>query len=132
MAVKIIIHRKVPKGKESQLLPLLIDLRSKATTQPGYISGETLRNVNDPQDCVVISTWQSAEAWKAWEASQGRAEIQAKIDALLGEHVQDILLWLMVHSARGGVHRAMSKARRAEAQGDEVVPGWSYTTLDPP
>jgi len=66
-------------------LPLLIDLRSRATTQPGYISGETLRNVNDPQDYVVISTWQSAEAWKEWEASQGRAEIQAKIDALLGE-----------------------------------------------
>ena len=85
MAVKIIIHRKVPKGKESQLVPLLIDLRSIATTQPGYISGETLRNVNDPQDYVVISTWQSAEAWKAWEASKGRAEIQAKIDGLLGE-----------------------------------------------
>jgi len=85
MAVKIIIRRKVPKGKESQLLPLLIDLRSKATTQPGYISGETLRNANDPQDYVVISTWQSGEAWKAWEASKGRAEIQAKIDALLGE-----------------------------------------------
>jgi heme-degrading monooxygenase HmoA len=85
MAVKIIIHRRVPKGKESRLLPLLVDLRSKATTQQGYISGETLRNVNDPQDYVVISTWQSVEAWKAWEASQGRAEIQGKIDALLGE-----------------------------------------------
>lgn len=85
MAVKIIIHRKVSKGKESQLLPLLIDLRSKATTQPGYISGETLRNVNDSQDYVVISTWQSTEAWMVWEASQGRAEIQARIDALLGE-----------------------------------------------
>jgi heme-degrading monooxygenase HmoA len=85
MAVKIIIRRKVPKGKESQLLPLLIELRSKATTEPGYISGETLRNVSDPQDYVVISTWQSAEAWKTWEGSKGRAQIQAKIDALLGE-----------------------------------------------
>ena len=84
MAVKIIIKRKVPKGKEGQLLPLLLELRSKATTQPGYISGETLRNVNDPEDYVVISTWQSVEAWKAWEASRGRMEIQNKIDSLLG------------------------------------------------
>jgi heme-degrading monooxygenase HmoA len=85
MAVKIIIKRKVSKGKEGQLLPILLELRSKATTQPGYISGETLRNVNDPEDYVVISTWQSAEAWKAWEANKGRTEIQNKIDSLLGE-----------------------------------------------
>jgi heme-degrading monooxygenase HmoA len=84
MAVKIIIKRKIPKGKEGQLLPLLLELRSKATTQPGYISGETLRNVNDPEDYVVISTWQSVEDWKAWEASKGRAEMQNKIDSLLG------------------------------------------------
>ena len=85
MAVKIIIHRRVPRGKESQLLPLLIDLRSKATSEAGYISGETLRNVSDPQEYVVISTWQSAEAWKAWEGSKGRSQIQSKIDALLDE-----------------------------------------------
>jgi heme-degrading monooxygenase HmoA len=84
MAVKIIIGRKVPKGKEGQLLPLLLELRSKATTQPGYISGETLRNVDDPEDFVVISTWQSADAWKAWESSRGRRELQNKIDSLLG------------------------------------------------
>jgi heme-degrading monooxygenase HmoA len=84
MAVKIIIKRKIPKGKEGQLLPLLLELRSKATTQPGYISGETLRNVNAPEDYVVISTWQSVEDWKAWEASKGRAEMQNKIDSLLG------------------------------------------------
>jgi heme-degrading monooxygenase HmoA len=85
MAVKILIRRRVPKAKEAKLLPLLLDLRSKATTQPGYISGETLRNVNDPEDYVVISTWQSVEAWKAWEAYKGRMEIQGKIDSLLGE-----------------------------------------------
>jgi heme-degrading monooxygenase HmoA len=85
MAVKIIIRRKVPKGKEGQLLPLLLEMRSRATTQPGYISGETLRNVNDSQDYVVISTWQSVETWKTWEASKRRAEIQSKIDSLLGE-----------------------------------------------
>lgn len=85
MAVKIIIKRKVPKGKEGELLPLLLELRSKATTQPGYISGETLRNVNNPEEYVVISTWQSVEAWKDWEDSRGRAEIQSRIDSLLGE-----------------------------------------------
>ena len=85
MAVKIIIKRKIPKGKEAQALPLLLDLRSKAITQPGYISGETLLNVNDPEEYMVIGTWKSVDQWKAWEASKERREIQGKIEALLGE-----------------------------------------------
>jgi heme oxygenase (mycobilin-producing) len=85
MAIKIIIRRKIPKGKEGQLLPLLLRLRSKAISQPGYISGETLRNVNDLEDYVFISTWKSTEDWKAWEMSNDRAEIQSRIEALLEE-----------------------------------------------
>lgn len=88
MAVKIIIRRKVSQGKEDQLLPLLLELRSKAIRQPGYISAETLRNVNDPEEYVVIGTWKSLKEWKAWEASQERAEIQKKIDSLLGEKTE--------------------------------------------
>ena len=67
MSVKIIIRRKVPKSKEAKLLPLFLELRSKAITQPGYISGETLRNVNEPEDYVVIGTWKSVGDWKTWE-----------------------------------------------------------------
>ena len=85
MAVKIIIRRKVPKGKEAELLPLLLELRTRATTRPGYITGETLRNVKEPEDYLVISTWQSMDVWNAWEGSRTRKEIQERIDALLGE-----------------------------------------------
>ena len=88
MAVKTIIKRKVPKGKESELFPLLIEMRSKATAQPGYISGETLRNVNDPEDYLVISTWKSVEAWNTWKNHRERAQIIEKIDALLKEKTE--------------------------------------------
>jgi len=83
MAVKIIIRRRVPRDREARLVPLLIELRSKATTQPGYISGETLRNVGDSEDFIVISTWQSEEAWRSWESSTERGEVQERIDDLL-------------------------------------------------
>lgn len=85
MAVKIIIKRKIPKSKEKQVLPLLLEMRSKAMTQPGYISGETLINVNDPEDYLVISTWKSVKDWKTWEESKERNEIQERIEKLLGE-----------------------------------------------
>ncbi|MCK4794322.1 MAG: antibiotic biosynthesis monooxygenase [Desulfobacteraceae bacterium] len=84
MAVKTIIKRKVPKGKEAELLPLLAQIRSKALAQPGYISGETLRSIDNPEEYLVIGTWQSVDVWKAWQLSEERAEIQDKIDSLLG------------------------------------------------
>jgi len=85
MAVKIIIKREVRKEKEKELLPLLLELRSKAVAQSGYISGETLNNVDNPEEYLVISTWQSVESWKAWESSRQRKEIQRKVDAILGQ-----------------------------------------------
>jgi heme-degrading monooxygenase HmoA len=84
MAVKIIINRKVSKEKEKELRPLLIQLRTLATAQPGYISGETLRNIDRLDEYLVISMWQSVENWKAWLSSKERSEIQEKIDTLLG------------------------------------------------
>lgn len=88
MAIKIIIKRKVPKGKEDELVPLLVKLRSLAIAQTGYVSGETLINVNDHEDYLVISTWQSVDHWKAWAGSKERADIQDKIDALLGQKTE--------------------------------------------
>jgi heme-degrading monooxygenase HmoA len=88
MAIKIIIARKVGKDQEAELLPLLIQMRALATAQPGYISGETLRNVENPEDYLVISTWQSVDYWNAWLSSKQRAEIQEKIDTLLGQKTE--------------------------------------------
>jgi heme-degrading monooxygenase HmoA len=94
MAVKIIIKRDVPKDKEASLLPLLIQLRALATAQPGYISGETLRNLDDPEKYIVISTWRSVDNWQQWISSKQRYEIQGKIDALLGRKTDyDIYLY---------------------------------------
>ncbi len=85
MAIKVIITRKVGKGRQKDLLPLLMELRTKAINQNGYISGETLKGISDPDEFMVISTWQSFEDWKAWEDNPEREEIQAKIDAILEE-----------------------------------------------
>jgi heme-degrading monooxygenase HmoA len=85
VATKVIITRKVTRGRQKDLLPLLLDLRTKAMAQRGYISGETLKGISDPDEFMVISTWNSVEDWKAWEDNPERREIQGKIDALLEE-----------------------------------------------
>lgn len=84
MAVKVLIKRRVPDDKAREMVPLFRKMRSLAMNQPGYISGETLRNMNDPEEYVVISSWQSSEEWVAWLNSSERQDIQNEVDALLG------------------------------------------------
>jgi len=83
MAVRIIIDRKVKKGKELDFAKLLRDLRSKAVPSKGYISGETLRALDDPHNYIVITTWQSVDDWKNWEKNLERKKVQNKIEKLM-------------------------------------------------
>ena len=85
MAVRIIIERKIKKGKELDLAKLLLELRSRAVKQKGYITGETLRDYDDPSTHIVISTWESAGDWKSWSNRGERMEVQSQIEGLLTE-----------------------------------------------
>ena len=85
MAVKVILYRRVPAVKASTLKPLLLELRALAMAQPGYISGETLMNADDPEAVMVISSWTTVEHWNHWLANPQRQAVQERVDALLGE-----------------------------------------------
>jgi heme-degrading monooxygenase HmoA len=85
MAVKVFIKRVIPEGKVNGLLPLFRRLRNLAIDQPGYISGETLRGIDNPGQFLVISTWQSIDHWREWIGYPDRIEIQNEIDSQLEE-----------------------------------------------
>ncbi len=88
MAVKILIRRLLPQDKARKMVPLFREMRVQANNQPGYISGETLRNLDNPDEFLVISTWESSNDWKNWVQSKERKEVQDKIDELLGGKTQ--------------------------------------------
>jgi len=89
VSIEVMIKRKVQQGPLARrLVPLILQLRTLATYQPGYISGKTLYNVENPEDCLVVSEWQSLAHWHDWMKSEKRAEIQSKIDELTGEQTQ--------------------------------------------
>jgi heme-degrading monooxygenase HmoA len=84
MAVKILIKRTVPRERAKDLIPLFRQIRSHAIRQPGYISGETLKRLDQPDQFLIISTWQSSEDWEKWLNNKERNELIDKIDGLLG------------------------------------------------
>ncbi len=83
MTVKIFIKRSVTETKVAELTVLLKRLRSITLMQPGYISGQTLKRLDQTQECMVISTWRSIEDWNDWLNNEKRINIQTEIDALL-------------------------------------------------
>ena len=85
MPVQIIIKRKLKIDNAEKLIPLLDQLRDLAKKQPGYISGETLRSLDDHEDYLVISKWETAADWEKWLGSKERRDVQGQIDSLIGE-----------------------------------------------
>jgi heme-degrading monooxygenase HmoA len=83
--IRVMIERKCQAGKEKQLRDLLLELRSAGMRQPGYITGETLREADNPSVFMVISTWMTLDAWKVWQTSRKRLLIEEMIDSLLIE-----------------------------------------------
>jgi heme-degrading monooxygenase HmoA len=83
MSVRIIIDRKVKKGKEADFAKLLRTLRSKAIFSEGYISGEILRARDDPQNYIVITGWQSVGHWEKYEKIPEARKIHTRIEKLM-------------------------------------------------
>jgi heme oxygenase (mycobilin-producing) len=83
MAVRVFIEREVQPGSDLRLHNLLMQLRNKAMLQKGYLTGETLRDVNNPNKFLVISTWESLENWNNWHASRERKVLQDELDEFL-------------------------------------------------
>jgi len=80
MLVKIFIKRRFKTGKVKEINALLRDFRSGAMTQAGYVSGETLVSQEDPQNVLVIGTWQNMESWLAWKGNPRRQEFETMLE----------------------------------------------------
>ena len=81
--IRVMIERKCQPGKEKQLRDLLLELRSAGMRQRGYISGETLREADNPSVFMVVSTWITRDAWKVWQTSRQRLLIEDMMNSLL-------------------------------------------------
>jgi heme-degrading monooxygenase HmoA len=89
MAIQVIIRRTFEGQEKAQkLAPLIVELRSEAMIQPGYISGATLRCLDCPGEYLVLSTWNTTDDWNRWLNSDQRKGIQDQIDVLLGEKTE--------------------------------------------
>ena len=84
MAIGVLIKRVTKHGVDAKvLLPLIVELRSLAVRQSGYISGETFFNLDHPEECVVIGRWTSLDHWRKWKKDKRRIELIDSIETHL-------------------------------------------------
>ena len=80
MVAKILMKRRLKKGKTKEIFALLKNLRAAALNQPGYISGETLIENGDSQHMLVIGKWEDLESWHSWKQNKKRKEFEAMLE----------------------------------------------------
>lgn len=88
MAIRVVIRRRIPVEKEKEAQALIWGLRMSAVGWHGYLSSETLYNIDDREDYLVISTWKSKREWDAFFADPHRTALQEQIEALMGDKTQ--------------------------------------------
>ncbi len=82
--IKVVLERTIRGQHVREAVLLMRQMRVLAMQQPGYISGETLHAVDDPNHYLVISAWESLEHWQDWFKHPERQKIQQEVDKLLG------------------------------------------------
>ena len=85
MAVQVISKRKFQINELNEMIPLLAELHVLAKDQPGYISREALKSLDNHAEYLVVSRWETVEDWQKWLQNQERRDIQGKVDSLIGE-----------------------------------------------
>jgi len=86
MTVSIIIKRIVKNEEMAlQLAPFIVQLRSRAATQSGFLTSQTFSCLDCEGEYLVISNWNTLEDWNRWMNSEERMTIQKDVDELLGE-----------------------------------------------
>jgi heme-degrading monooxygenase HmoA len=98
MAIEILIKRTTAHENSAKiLLPYIIELRAHAVKQPGYISGETLFDIERSEECLVLSRWTKLEHWQDWLRNPLRIELNEKIEKLLATrteyNIYSVSLW---------------------------------------
>ena len=85
MSIKIVIERKFKEAVVQEILEIIDEIRIKALRDKGYIGGETIVNVDDDREVLVVSAWSSVEDWKTWYDKKEWEELEKKLTPRLEE-----------------------------------------------
>ncbi|MFD8494673.1 antibiotic biosynthesis monooxygenase family protein [Amycolatopsis sp. NPDC059657] len=73
--LRVVLYARAPEADSGAVERAYHEISRTLSGTPGLLSNELLRSVHEPDSLVVISEWQSKEAFDVWE--QGTEHRQA-------------------------------------------------------
>lgn len=67
--VRIIVYLRVPEGHPGSLEELYHRISKELDGTPGLLGNELLRDLGDAGAFVIMSEWESQQAFKVWDES---------------------------------------------------------------
>ncbi|MFT5218675.1 MAG: quinol monooxygenase YgiN [Planctomycetota bacterium] len=96
--IRVIIEREIVAGLEAFYEKEVAKLLDIMTAAPGYLSGESLVDLQKPNHYVVITRWTDESAWERWCQSSQRQQLVDAIQPFLqSDEKQTRLTQLFFH-----------------------------------
>lgn len=83
--IRVLIERHIAETLEPYYEERSRQLLQSAVTAPGFISGETLVDMNDPNHRMTLCNWRSAADWDHWYHSEERQRMLDELVALMDQ-----------------------------------------------
>ncbi len=90
--IKVMIERQIADELGQLYDQLSRETLQKAMQAHGFISGEVLRNLDDPNHRLVLATYMTASDWYRWYDSAERRDMMTQLAPLL-EHEEKITIF---------------------------------------
>ncbi|PKM22213.1 MAG: antibiotic biosynthesis monooxygenase [Gammaproteobacteria bacterium HGW-Gammaproteobacteria-14] len=83
--IRVLIERQIIEGLERPYSNAITQMMQAIVRAPGFVSGESLRELDRPNHHLVLSAWSSRHAWQRWAVSRERRDALDAISPFLGE-----------------------------------------------
>jgi heme-degrading monooxygenase HmoA len=90
--IRVIIERVIAETLEANYEDTAMEILQRSVRAPGFISGESMRDLNNPRHRFVLCKWRSAADWNLWYDSPERRELMDRLNLMLAQEEKITLL----------------------------------------
>ena len=81
--IRVIIDRFIAESLEANYEVTAKETLSEAIQAPGFISGESLKDIQNKRHRVVLCNWRSLQDWQVWQGSPQRKKMMEQLNLML-------------------------------------------------
>ena len=100
--IRVIIEREIVEGLEEYYESAIAEMLDVMAGAAGYLSGESLVEIQRPNRYLVITRWTSEDAWDRWFHSQERQQVLDRIKPFLQQGEKIVALRQVLYKRQGG------------------------------